>query len=658
MEERDRRADAFQAAVRSAGESERALYDRLSSLARLLRMRLGPSSPALVSFGVPVAEGFEAVLARTRTCARPRSTAPPSNEPIPVRPGGLPLSLFEIGYLPAGRRRGESVDISRRELGSAVSCPPWISPASKKGSLAPRPRRSSSILGCCAGSSSATAPSPGSGSRCPTRAATPSAARCSSPSSRPAELGRAAASLPDEVILLPRPTEAELRNGPPEEVLTRLWRAAFHAAIHLEIERRSAAGGLTAARIRERIHRIGETEFDEVRLVLRHDESLLPPYDDRETFTEFAALYLELRSFNPGLLDRLFPTLRDRARVDGAIDIDRRRCWCGRGRAASPETPVPELSYPPSVRGVAPRALEPARPRAPSSVAMDGSSPAPTVARLKGQRRPRRAARARGARGRAAREEEAAARRGPRQSRLARAARLTRALRPEANSHDASREPMIAAWTPLAPCAGARRVPPHAPTYRIDARLLLDLQSAAVARERPQSAVDLVEFVLSFGRRPIVRPLPAAVDVRVARCLRHAEKKLHTWPVDSACLRGVGSLVHQAAERAEENVRLALRPRIVEVLDAVGLTPKDAPERVARAKLTEELLDQAAQQGFLGIGHLRDALSRNQLKLHEPLGAGRAARPAIRCSRPIGASGSRSTASTGAPRSTCAASSA
>lgn len=67
MEERDRRAEAFQTAVRRAGESERALYDRLSGLARLLRTRLGPSSPALVSFGVPVAEGFEAVLARTRS---------------------------------------------------------------------------------------------------------------------------------------------------------------------------------------------------------------------------------------------------------------------------------------------------------------------------------------------------------------------------------------------------------------------------------------------------------------------------------------------------------------------------------------------------------------------------------------------------------------
>jgi hypothetical protein len=67
MAERDRRAEAFHAAVRAAGESERALYDRLSSFARLLRMNLGPSSPALASFGVPTAEGFDAPRPRLRS---------------------------------------------------------------------------------------------------------------------------------------------------------------------------------------------------------------------------------------------------------------------------------------------------------------------------------------------------------------------------------------------------------------------------------------------------------------------------------------------------------------------------------------------------------------------------------------------------------------
>lgn len=54
----------------------------------------------------------------------------------------------------------------------------------------------------------------------------------------------------------------------------------------------------------------------------------------------------------------------------------------------------------------------------------------------------------------------------------------------------------------------------------------------------------------------------------------------------------------------------------------MGLSPTSVPERVAQRKLVEELLDQAIAQGFLGIGHLRDALSRNQLKLKALSGPG------------------------------------
>ena len=428
-----------------------------------------------------------------------------------------------------------------------------------------------------------------------------------------AELGRAGESLPDEVIVLPRPSEAELRHTPLEVLLTKLWRGAFHAAVHLEIERRVAAGGLTAARIRERIHHIGETEFDEVRLVLRHDESLLPPYDDRETFTEFAALYLELRSFDPGLLDRLFPTLRDRARVDGAIDIDPLPLLALTRPDGVPEVPERTSSIPPSVRARASIVQEPVAPRAPSLAASERYLERAAAARRSGND-VRAALLALTAHAVAPPGKEEAALAAARADLDSLAVRLDSALRPDTLPTEAEREGARAAWTPLLLAlarSGFRRTLRHT----VSARLLLDLQSAAVARERPQSTVDLVEFALSLGRRPIVRPLPAAIDVRITGYLRRATVKLRFVTIDSASHRVLGALLHHASERAEENVRRALRPRIIEALDAVGLTPRDAPERLARAKLTDELLDQAIHHGFLGIGHLRDAISRNQLKL-------------------------------------------
>ena len=48
---------------------------------------------------------------------------------------------------------------------------------------------------------------------------------------------------------------------------------------------------------------------------------------------------------------------------------------------------------------------------------------------------------------------------------------------------------------------------------------------------------------------------------------------------------------------------------------AVGLKPRNLPEQVAQKKIVEELLDRVVERGFLSLGDLRDALSRNALKL-------------------------------------------
>jgi hypothetical protein len=60
MADRDRKADVFHAAVREAGQGERAMYERLAGLARLLRLKLGNRSPMLARFGVPPEAADEA----------------------------------------------------------------------------------------------------------------------------------------------------------------------------------------------------------------------------------------------------------------------------------------------------------------------------------------------------------------------------------------------------------------------------------------------------------------------------------------------------------------------------------------------------------------------------------------------------------------------
>jgi hypothetical protein len=68
MADRDRKADIFQAAVREAGQGERAMYERVAVLARLLRLQLGATSPALAHFGVPPDLSEEA---RAKALTRP-----------------------------------------------------------------------------------------------------------------------------------------------------------------------------------------------------------------------------------------------------------------------------------------------------------------------------------------------------------------------------------------------------------------------------------------------------------------------------------------------------------------------------------------------------------------------------------------------------------
>jgi len=53
MADRDRKAEIFHQAVKEAGQAERAMYERLAAIARVLRAKLGSRSPALAKLGVP-----------------------------------------------------------------------------------------------------------------------------------------------------------------------------------------------------------------------------------------------------------------------------------------------------------------------------------------------------------------------------------------------------------------------------------------------------------------------------------------------------------------------------------------------------------------------------------------------------------------------------
>jgi hypothetical protein len=428
-------------------------------------------------------------------------------------------------------------------------------------------------------------------------------------------LGHEAASLPDQVILVARPSAADLVGRTPDEVLARLWRAAFHAEVHREI----GARVLDDAAIRARIDGIGQIAFDEIRAALRDDDRLFARADDREAYVEFAALFLELRHFAPRLLSVTFPGLPGDGRVDAILAKD----------VAAEK--ILDRSFPEGAERAATVARSPRRngtsstTRAPTTRFgfLVGLAPArPSAAHASSLEIEAENARRRGNLvGAAIALSIVGSGGGPGSGKALAAARadlealggrLNAALAPPGSALGPSGG---ASWTALlsmlAEQAAARRML----VFPVEARLLYDLQRAAVAHEQPERAVDLVAWALSLGKTPIVRPLPATRTTRVARSIRRAERRARRVRVPAPDRKMLAKLLRWAGDRADYNVRAALRPVLRDALDGVGLLPANAPERTARAKVIEEILDQAVSRGFISIGHLRDALSRNQLKL-------------------------------------------
>jgi hypothetical protein len=471
----------------------------------------------------------------------------------------------------------------------------------------------------------------------------------------PDELGWERARLPAEVILLPRPSAEELARESEEAVLTQLWRHAFHAEVHLALERRVRDDLLGDTVLRQRVHRIGQTEFDEIRAVLRQDELLLPPHDDREAYIELCAIWLELKRFDPALLSRMFPTLHDQRHVDAviALDVDAGALLEGCRPEGLDRLEDPRAGLPEGAPGAAAHPRAPAQARAPSAAEHARRLAEAEAARARGNL-VRAALQQLGARSVASAAQEEAALAGARADLDALLARVEAALGGAPGAHAAPAEPSegeqgadSSEGEPGAPSEGEQGAPssvghaaaaPALPDLllrvaeqagaglgvraTVEARFLHDLQRAAEAHERPLRAVDLITFLASFGRRKIVRPLPRTAPLRVVRCLRHAQDKLPRLALTARDRRALSLALRHLLERAEEQVREALRPALLDALAAVGLRPANVPERVAQRKLVEELLDQAIAQGFLGIGQLRDALSRNQLKLEALAGPG------------------------------------
>ncbi len=396
--------------------------------------------------------------------------------------------------------------------------------------------------------------------------------------------------LPPTVILLVRPSNEQLLSEKTETLLSVYWRRLYHASIHLKLEQLVKDGQLPLEEVRRRIEEIGQTEFNEIRQVLIQERYLLPSADESTTYIEFAAVFLELRFFASSLLPIYFPALNNPAGVEQVLssDFDPRELF-HRTRLPQAADPVMLTDNSSDESHDFYRALVRSAERAEKS----GNLVRSAILRTR------------------------AARVAP--------ANLTRSTRAEAErdmhelaSRLAEKEALelsrseVVEWAKDLNSLLDKADQGNRP---VEADLLFELQKVCLDAKKGVFAISLVDWAFSRGRRPIKRELPCQRQVRIIKHLRSARQRLTMARLSDADRQHLGQMIDTALDRSEERLRTQFRPALRTALEDVGLKPSNPPERVAFAKIMEELLDRIIALGYLTFSDLRDVISRNQLKL-------------------------------------------
>lgn len=444
--------------------------------------------------------------------------------------------------------------------------------------------------------------------------------------------------LPEKSILIARPDDKHLESISLSNLKLLVWRLLFHARLHRALDELRDSGKIDAAGFRERIHRLGQVEFDEIRSVLRRENFTHAESTQADIYIEFTALYCELKCFSPHCLNAYFPSFEDYDVVDRLLseDVDVDALFEATRLAGAPDPIHSAAGYAVDETDqeldiltghhsehVAEETAEfdetdDGFPNLTDTVQAEIAT-APRANRSAYARLERKAEKAfnRGNAVGAALFLMRAARYAPPElveravtGALQDIKRLVRRLQAALEFDDHAAQSWYEALVRLL-------VYSTRGFWNADKRLLYDLQKVCVDHEREIFTVDLIPWVTSFGRRPIRRALPNQREVLMSKHLRSATRRLVAARLTGPERRELSHLLHEAAHSAESQMRARLRPLTSEALTQVGFVPASLPERVAFQKMNEELLDGVANRGFLTMGDLRDAISRSNLKLND-----------------------------------------
>ncbi len=422
----------------------------------------------------------------------------------------------------------------------------------------------------------------------------------------PDELGLGAFdSLADECLLICEPENGELDHWPLKELKQQVWRRLFHAKMDRAFRHSAPAGNPEV--LRGNIAAFGQVEFDEAHYVLRSELRLMNPNSREEAWRELSAVCFEFRYFEPDLLSIWFPSLRDTTTVQELLshNLDIEQIF----RESRLEgAPFPALiSHAESDED---RLLTT---RKNWSLAIGVSQSDRGYLR---QLRKRDRANERGntvyAIACAIRATQRANTEGKRLAAEKKARDDVRRLVTRLRNAIAFAKQDKDEWQNALWELAKNSVQGF---WNAEKRLLYDLQKVCLDHERLTYKVDLVKWVVSRGKRPLRRPLNSLREVAMAKHLASASSRLTHVRLSGNDRNHLTELIQHAAQLSETQMRERMRPVLAQTLLAVHLVPTSVPEQVASDKLVEEALDCIAERGYLTMGYLRDAISRNDLKL-------------------------------------------
>ena len=124
-----------------------------------------------------------------------------------------------------------------------------------------------------------------------------------------------------------------------------------------------------------------------------------------------------------------------------------------------------------------------------------------------------------------------------------------------------------------------------------EGRLLYDLQKVCVYHEREIYSVNVMDYLIDLGKRPLKRPQAGQRLVLILKALRSALRRTNRARLSPHGRAELQRLLHAAIRGVENRLREFLRGGVNSAVKEGGLHPTNAAETVARDKLTEEMLE-------------------------------------------------------------------